>query len=437
MIILLIIMVVLSYYFFNKSLTRPTQISLYIFLVGSIVCAYGLESSWTAIEFSGYGVIVIIVSLALMLCGELFGEYAFNKKMATTYDENISVTSPLSNKVVIVNNSLCFVAFLLYLRRLLVLATNYGYSGENFLFYVRLATLKGERNGFVISFLITWCKISSYLYTYFFIKSIFLEGINKAFVFRWQYLIGVVISFLIDYISAAKYNFIKSFSYSLLCGLLLYKNIKRQDIKLRNLCAIGGGIISVTVILFFAVGEARSSFNNNSGFDELISYMGSSIALLDQGVLCPELNQSNLFAGLTFNGLWSTLSRFGFEYSESSKFLDFMFLNQKLSSNVYTMQYNLLKDFGFLGLIDIEFLVGFVYGYFYRVCLMKKNDMPKILYCYFSYNLILQLWNPTMFQEMFTLTWFLEICLIVIFNQYISKSRNCDNVRRLHTVRSW
>ncbi len=108
------------------------------------------------------------------------------------------------NIVCFINNVICVIALYLYYKRVLSIAIEYGYQGDNFLQYVRIGLSNGAHNGFVVFCLITWSNICAYFSIYYLIKSYFFIGIRKTILTRWQYLICIVVELIICYLSSSE-----------------------------------------------------------------------------------------------------------------------------------------------------------------------------------------------------------------------------------------
>ena len=428
LVVVLLLLLAMAYICLNRDLFSPTMITLFVFLFGAVVAAYGLLS-WNYVEFTGIVIVVLALSLLSMLFGEIASKKSKSNILSISSEKSVSQTKPLSNRICFVNNIICVIALYLYYKRVLSIAIEYGYQGDNFLQYVRIGLSNGAHNGFVVFCLITWSKICAYFSIYFLIKSYFFVGLRKTILNRWQYLICIAVELIICYLSSSRFNFIKIASFVLFCYFLLYKEILKKKIKIGRITIVVLFSAFIVVMAFVKMGESRASFSGNNAIDKLIVYMGSSLPLFDYGIIHKELNSCELFAGRSLNGVWGILKSLNLTQLDSLKFLDLVQLNNAFQSNVYTMQYNLLKDFGILGLIIIEFFIGLFYGRAYRSCLAKKTDRKNILYCYFGFYLIIQLWDPSLFQEVFLYSWILELFLIYFLSGIIKK-RCCEEDRK-------
>ncbi len=437
LLVVLLLILVIAYLCLNRDWFSPTMITVFVFLFGAAVAAYGLLS-WNYVEFTGIVIVVLTLALLSMLFGEMVSKRR-NRGISSINDEkSVPQTKPLPNILCFINNVICVIALYLYYKRVLSIAIEYGYQGDNFLQYVRIGLSNGAHNGFVVFCLITWSNICAYFSIYYLIKSYFFIGIRKTILTRWQYLICIVVELIICYLSSSRFNFIKIASFTLFCYVLLYKEISKKKIKIGRIAIVLLFSAFLVIMAFIKMGESRASFSGNNAIDKLIVYMGSSLPLFDYGIIHKELNPCELFAGRTLNGMWGILKILNLTQLDSLKFLDLVQLNSSFQSNVYTMQYNLLKDFGILGLIIIEFFIGLFYGRAYRSCLVKKTDRKNIFYCYFGFYLIMQLWNPSLFQEVFSYSWVLELFLIYFLCWIIKKyQRRWEGKYERNNISRW
>lgn len=423
LILILFVVFLLSYVLSGRDIFSPTNITLLVFLFGAIVASIGLLS-WNNISFTGIAIIVLLFSLASMLCGEMVSGCFYKKSYITQQNLNYNDDcKPLRKSIYFFNNVVCLLTLFFYYRRVLEIALKYGYQGHHFLQYVRSGLLSGEHNGAILSCMITWCKVSAYFSVYYFIKSCFLSGLKRTIATRWHCLICVAVLSIIFYLSSSRFNFIKLISFTAFCYVMLYKETSTEKIRIRKIIALFVISVLLIVLMFFLMGKSRASFSVGNAFNKLIVYTGSSIPLLDYGITHRNLNSCDVIAGRTLNAVWGILKTLGLTKKDSLKFLNLVQLNEIYESNVYTMQYNLLMDYGFIGLLVIEFFIGFFYGIAYKRCVLKKSDIGNIFYCNFAFYLVIQLWNPSLFQEFLMLDWILELFLICFLYKIISKSR--------------
>lgn len=410
----LILLATILFFILKKDLLSPSQITIYVYMLGSFFCLLGINE-WIEVSVSFYSILILFLAILSFVIGEFISIKL--KKRPTVKGikaETIKIID-FPKLFRFLNIIICFVAVVLYTKRMYGIAFEYGYSGGGDLMQrIRIGLLENESTGMLIVLLINYCKSIALVYGYYIAKELNIFTIRHILKNRFDYIIVIICALCICFFSTSRYNFIKYFSILFFSYILNYKLIKHREIKLFKIMKWGGPIIISIFLIFIITGQSRLSFNESvSGIDKFVMYAGSSIPAFSYGLDHPGLNESQIFGGMTFTGLYSLLEYFGIGTLGYVKFLQQIPLKYMLTTNVYTMQYNFICDFGVLGMIALEVLMGFLYGVFYTKCLKKQTDILNILYAYYCYYLVMQLWNPQLFLDLFSITWIMEMFFIV------------------------
>ena len=178
----------------------------------------------------------------------------------------------------------------------------------------------------------------------------------------------------------------------------------RYGVKLfRSLLIIG----FVFLVLFMAVGtfvlnrvDSRAEFGI---LDNLVKYMGSPIQALDYYLKNPTLYSDNqVFGENTLIAIYGTLKSLGLSSHELTPFLPVVHFNDD-KTNVYTIYYYFIKDFGYFSVLIFQLLYGFFYGSFYY-SIKKRYFTPLkvIIFALFAYPLVISFFQETLLSLLTT-----------------------------------
>lgn len=142
--------------------------------------------------------------------------------------------------------------------------------------------------------------------------------------------------------------------------------------------------------------------------------LGTSIPSLDL-YFQTDNSKSDNFGEQTFTGIYYTLNKFGiikYDKAESHEWYAFD-ENGKLSSNTFTSLRSYYKDFGFLGVIVLQFVFGFLITLLYLIMKNRKSELLFIIYFNYFYILIDQI-RDEQFFSLITISTIANIFLIVV-----------------------
>lgn len=112
LLVVLLLILVIAYLCLNRDWFSPTMITVFVFLFGAAVAAYGLLS-WNYVEFTGIVIVVLTLALLSMLFGEMVSKRR-NRGISSINDEkSVPQTKPLPNILCFINNVICVIALYL------------------------------------------------------------------------------------------------------------------------------------------------------------------------------------------------------------------------------------------------------------------------------------------------------------------------------------
>lgn len=171
----------------------------------------------------------------------------------------------------------------------------------------------------------------------------------------------------------------------------------------RTLLTIG----LVFIVLFIVVGTfVLNRIDNQSklGFlDNLIKYMGSPIQAFDYFLKNSSLYDSNqIFGENTLIAIYGTLKSLGLSHYDLTPFLPVVNFNGD-KTNVYTIYYYFIKDFGYFSILIVQILYGFFFGsFYYSIQRNSFTPIKVIVFALFAYPLVISFFQETLLSLLTT-----------------------------------
>ena len=343
LLVILAIIFVLNLYLNNKDFGAPAVIFSMSFLFSALWgCAF--QSMWgTDIDFSTVAVVtlyVVIFSFICLITKYLFAKGKEKEENQNCYDEPLDLNSGVMKLILI----LFLIMTVVYIRVLMsrigastILQTIGGtYSTRletlNIPFYLRLYIALAQGVGYWIS--------------YVFIRNIFFKKLEITA------LLLFAVCFLSNLLSGSRgvaVCMILSFPANIL--LQSYRNNKyARKISIKKILLVI--VIVLLGLWIFANSErwlGRATVSSWNAIDSLGAYCGAEIYNLNSFLKNAKIPQSNQFGALTFSSLLNTISKYlGINYTRPTAY-SFVHVNGHFMGNVFTMLYEPLYDFGYLG----------------------------------------------------------------------------------------
>lgn len=239
------------------------------------------------------------------------------------------------------------------------------------------------------------------VYFYYFCKSLFYT--QRSNLYRYT-LLGMSLLLLGSSILSTGRSELLGMVAAYLTLLLLFyskcyawENIKYRGKLLKIIIYAGFIFLGLFLIIGVFLLNRTGKNQGESLFDNLFKYLGSSIGGLDYFLNNRSLyGVSKSFGQNTFLSLYSTLTSLGIYTGTREVFLPTVNISGILT-NVYTIYYYFIQDFGYFIGILIQFLYGSIFGYFYYF--IKKRHFSK--YFLIIYSLISQALIMSFFAEQF------------------------------------
>lgn len=420
---LLLFLTIIIYLINGKRILSPAFITCVTYTIGTAFACMGIKS-WTNVTFN---YLTILVMFSAIICME-FGEYIILAHNRQRYTVNVNVNEQRQDHLFkipfglqVIGLAISCLGCYLYYRRVLEIAYMYGYTGTSLLIFVRNG-LENERTGYLVVILKNFSQAFSYVnIAIFFNNAIVLKKFN-LYKRYFPYLLSIIPTAIIFYLSSSRYTFIKLICFVFFSFLILYTRKYKFILSVNKLlkltlvfvCGIG-----LFYLIYAKMGESRASFVYVDVFDKFIMYAGSSIVALSE-YISNGMQRSEMFGEETLYGIFTLIQRFFPSINTGTHFLEAIRLNDLLSTNVYTIIRSLIADYGFSGMLLIEVLIGSIYTHFNEKIKSKKVfTVAMIIYPYFMYELVFQLFSPLMLSDIGSITQIFEILwIIIIFKIY-------------------
>lgn len=205
----------------------------------------------------------------------------------------------------------------------------------------------------------------------------------------------------------------------------------KRSVTLR-VVGFGAAALGLFFVAFTLMGLLTGKTGVRSVWDTISIYTGLSIPSFDVYLNTPR-QESSLFGGETLYGIYNILRTLGADLPETVRHLEFAHFGD-YAGNVYTSLRRYVNDYGFAGMIVIQFLLGALSAAFYRYIKKAQNPgFPLIIYSYLFYILVMQGIDELLFSSLAGTTGIytlLYLVVIYITFRYLSYSRQHVTRRR-------
>lgn len=424
--ICVLILGVFFYKLFGSNINSPTVISCFVFGIGSFIAYFGNQKwnmaiTWTIFE-------VILLAMFAMSIGEYLVRMIYQIRTSSTVHmhtiDKIVYIIPL--KIILIFVLIGIIADILYYVRMCQIA-HVGYLDFwGMLSRINLARHQSEeRTGTLIACLNVLHSCVWGYFTLAYINNIIVEGkiaVKKyiRYISLWpSYIISVVIG-------GSRIFFISVISFVIFSYLLLnrrYNNISKKHKTFKNLIRILAIAIVGLYILFSFMGKQSGKINDRTNaFDSFMVYSASSIVdlniYIDNGIV-----RSTIPGSITFSGLFNTVGRIYSIPPNCNVGLEYIVLGTGTLTNIYTAFASYLVDFGWGGLVILQFFLGIIYSCIF-IYIEKSEYVSLILCTYFVfllYGLVGQLFAAETFAGVLTVNDIFGIFVYVLIYLFLER----------------
>lgn len=268
---------------------------------------------------------------------------------------------------------------------------------------------------------------SSLAIAYFYLLA-FLDNYINLGIKKMKYLIPVLLFFIMSILSSGRMDVLYLIISGLSVSYILYKKKYgwRNTLNLKFF-RIGVLFFLLFFVVFYFLGMLTGKSNNDSFFNIISLYAGSSIAALDSFLVDFDYDIAN-FGSETLHGVTNFFRIFGVEITlTGDRILEFVHLGtMPHSTNIYTAFRRLLNDYGYLGMILIQFFTGIFYSVIYlknKYNLYKNEKFGILFYVFLFRYLVFQVIDERIIVNVFTITTIIQIVLILFLFKFVAKNK--------------
>lgn len=401
---IIIILLILNY-FSNKDLLSPSFLLKAVFLLGTLLSILG-NKNWN-VSISPLLIIVVTMSLVSFYIGEKFIRNKVKIYSNDTY-KGFKISSLFLFLFIILGIFILYI----YLNKINTISNDFGYIGiGNRYNYFRMAMLTGNYSlGLVFSMFLLFFQGIGYIAIFNLIRGKIKSKLQKILYFIIIFL--VIISMVLG---SSRDGFIFLIVYIYVIYIFT-KRLKTSHIILIS-------IISILVLFlgFVALGIFTGKSNFSVFFETIYLYGGSSLVGLSE-FLKKGLIQSNNFGYESFIGIRDLINRFFPNFSIGNYILEFTFFPDGTATNIYTAYRAFLVDFGWIGLILINVILGMIMSYLRMFTASKSmhRELFIVLYAYYMGQLLYMLFTPNITNGILSITQIFQLTpvfIIYIFNK--------------------
>lgn len=343
---------------------------------------YSLQIENWRVVISENTVFLIIMSLIFFMLGSVCS----SKRNKKNEKLKIKIRIPKFYLNCIVIYSILI--FILYFKEVYELSKIGGNNKgiEGMIFYARHAILSniGKISYYIsisIFFIKSFVLILIYEVVKKYIKNQKIDCLKRKITIFIIY-IGIII------LSTGRTEFIYLIVYLLNIYSILYFQKFNWNKKI-NYKIMRLGVVSfiLFLVIFSIIGYLRNSNQQETIFNMISIYVGSSIPALD--IFLKNFDKPNgYFGSHTLAIFYKLLLKLGWKVPELYGPCEFVWFNPETKTNVYTALKRYIEDYDILGLFVIMFILGYIYTFFFNKCYYEKNsDFNLICYSILCYPL--------------------------------------------------
>lgn len=170
---------------------------------------------------------------------------------------------------------------------------------------------------------------------------------------------------------------------------------KRYGFSIKKIVPI---IIAITlagtlfIASFWGIGFLNGKINSNYTFLRVVNhYFGVNVTALDIYLNGNKLPDDQYIGKSTLSNIYSNLRFLGISVPKTNNYITDFVIVGPTTTNCYTAYRRYIQDYGIIGCMLINFILGLVYTYFYEYIKSKGGFLATTYYAAFSYPLFQQI----------------------------------------------
>ena len=381
LLILIIIFTIIAYFIEKRDIFSPAVLLCAGYLVACMSCAFNIKKWGVELRLNTMG--LILVGILFFAFGVFFIDLISRKKSLKANEMSSIEIIELSWSKIIFFAVFDSIVLFLSIKDMLKISGGWLSTFNQTMNQFRMAYSYTDTsvNPIVVQ-LMKISKGAAYTFLYVFFNNISITNKGKKIKNNIKYLIPVVIYLVLTLFRGGRLNIIMM----MVAGLFMYyftwhrklgwdKTISGKFIK--------RFIISFVVftLIFFGTRELVGRQSQSTLIDYVTMYFGGSFQLLDQ-----YLNTSNLniVGAETFPGIQQSLYKLGIGNEVIHKSLEFRTTPTGIYlGNIYTGLRRFYHDYGWWGLIIMQFIYGALFEFLYikikRIKILNTNNLFLVI----------------------------------------------------------
>lgn len=385
----LILLLLLAYIITGRDILSPWVISIFMFILTVAIAVLNINS-WNT-DISGITFLVVIIALVSFGFGEFFGKlFLLKNKINIKCNLNNKLNlNEFNKKLIISNRSFVFIIVVMiitlyfyydYIQKIASLA---GYhSGLNsMLRYARAAQFDEDiitNQSIFLNLGIIFSRVSSYFFIFIFLYNSIFYNFRLKYI---KYLLPTLINSGIIILSTGRGQFINLITFFLIIFFIMLKKKYTWSNKLNTKIVRYGFIgILIFLVIFRLTGYLTEKSYSYSAWNNFSMYIGAPIIALDKYLVDPPIGNI-IFGKESFSSIYHILRILGLDLQSYPVVLEYRSWENVYNVNIYTSIRRYIQDFTMFGMLIIQFIIGFMYGYFYYLIkYSNKINIGLILY---------------------------------------------------------
>lgn len=380
----------LLYRFRGKDLLYPSILTSGIFTIGSLFAYLG-NIGWQ-VQISWLAPFVVVLSFSFILLGEQTA-IVIVKKQKIRKNNGIIFSIPI--KVIIILLVFSLLVAYYYFQKMKYFAAMSVLADRNdtqFLQAVRDYRFnERESLGAALSIPTNFVIVEGYFFTFLFLNNALVLGIKNAFRKYKLYLSFIIPFSIILGLSGARIGFLQFIVFIGLAYLILGKYYdKKMRLNFKFLLLATSGVLLFFTI-FYLLGTLTGKVSDDNVFEKYYIYAGSPIVDLDLLLnnMFFQLEAGSRLGICTFDGIYRIIGHVIDVPDFDIKSDEFIFFKNGSGSNIYTAYAFYYEDWREIGLVLVNFFIGFFTAAYYRSLFRWKNIFLHMIFIsYFFYGLI-------------------------------------------------
>lgn len=177
------------------------------------------------------------------------------------------------------------------------------------------------------------------------------------------------------------------------------------------------GVCFYAMFLLLGLFTGKTLMGNRSIGEIFVHYAGLSIPALEVA-MNQTWHETAAIGEYTLLGVYRVASKF-MTLPEVPLFLPFVQFHG-IDTNVFTAEARYVKDFGYIGMATVMWILGVMYSALYRFVLKSRNPIALMFYAYFASPLFLSSIDERFFLDFFGTTSIYMLILLIAWEKFLN-----------------